>query len=175
MISPYGSRPTNTSLLQPTKFQVVFARTPAITYFCQSINIPGLSISELPRPTPLITQYVPGNKLMYETFNIKFLLDEDLRSWFEIHDWLRGLAPGQSTDEYKKLVHTNAPFGGIYSDAQMTVNTNNNNSNIKINFKNCFPINLSRIDFSSELSAENTMTADVTLRFEYFNIERKTS
>jgi len=173
-MSSLDRKPTNTSLLQPTKFQLVFARIPNLTYFCQAANLPGLSLSEVPRNTPFVDIYVPGEKVQYDTLNVTFLIDENMSGWFEIHDWIRGLTFPTDFQEYKTLISQKVPFGAIYSDCIMTINTNSNAPNKRIKFVDCFPTTLSSVIFSSQDSAEQTMTADVTFRFSYFNVEKIT-
>ena len=132
--------PENIDLLQSTKFRLTFNRLPGMVYFCQQANIPGISLTEIPISNPFVELYAPGEKLVYENFNISFLVDEDLRSWTEIHDWMRGMTFPNNFEEYlnlqKKAVSTNKLnlsntskylTGGQYSDAIMTINTNKNN------------------------------------------------
>ena len=59
--------PINTDLLQSTKFRVTFARLPTVTYFCNSANLPGISLTEIPMPTPFVDLYMPGEKAVYDT------------------------------------------------------------------------------------------------------------
>jgi hypothetical protein len=59
-----------------------------------------------------------------------------------------------------------------YTDASMTVFTNKNNPNFRIQYKDVFPTTLGGIQFSALDSAENIITADVTFRYSYYNLER---
>lgn len=171
--------PTNKDLLQSTKFRLVFSNLPGITYFCQSINLPGVSLSEVPRNTPFIDLYVPGEKLIYDVLNITFLVDEDLRAWEQIHDWIRALTFPTDFSEYADLPRiTNSGFRSFsrqqpqYVDASFTAFTNKNNENIRFNFKELFPTTLSSIQFNASDTADNIITADASFRFSYYNIER---
>lgn len=173
--------PANLSLLQSTKFRVTFERLPGLTYFCQSANLPGLSLTEVIRSTPFIDLYHPGEKLVYDTFNVTFLVDEDLRTWTEMHDWLRGLTFPTQFEEYVNLSRQSPGVNArtnltrqppVYSDAMMTVFTNQNNANFRIKFVDVFPINLATIIFNTGDTAENIMTADASFRFSYYNYER---
>lgn len=171
--------PTNKSLLQTNKFKLNFGAIPAITYFCQTVNLPGLSLNEITRDTPFIDLFVPGEKLSYETLNITFLLDEDLMSWMQLHNWIRAITFPTEFDEFKDLdrlsqVSANRARAGLkpqYSDATVTVYTNKNNPNIRINFKDVFPTSLSSIVFNATDTADNIATADASFRFSYYNIE----
>ena len=71
--------PNNQNFLQPNKFIINFARAPSIQYFCQSVSVPGISLSEIPQNTPFVDVYVPGEKAIYDLLNITFLIDEELK------------------------------------------------------------------------------------------------
>lgn len=177
--------PNNVDLLQSTKFRITFNRLPGMTYFCQSANLPGVSITEIPKSTPFVELFVPGEKLIYDTLNITFLVDEDLRAWTQIHDWMRGITFPLDFEEYLNMQKENAVSafgqrfinnttfaGGQYTEAIMTIFTNKNNPNFRVKFVDLFPVNLSTIIFNTGDSAENVMTADATFRFTYYNYER---
>jgi hypothetical protein len=168
--------PENTNFLQTTKFTLTFPRMENVTYFCQQINMPGVSLSELQQNTPFVDLYRPGNKVRYNTFNITFLVDEELRSWLDIHDWIRGLTFPKDFTEYKYLPQQSAANilnnSAVYSDAIVTILSSLNNPKLRLILKDCFPVNLSDIQFSSTDSAETTITAEASFRFSYFDLER---
>lgn len=172
--------PTNVDLLQSTKFRLTFGRLPAITYFCQSANFPGVSLTEVQRSTPFVDLYVPGEKLVYDTFNITFLVDEDLRTWTEIHDWIRGLTFPTDFKEYVNLsrqagasnIRGSTGLKPQYSDAVLTLYTNKNNPNFRIKLVDVFPTSLSSILVNTSDTAENIIVSDATFRFSYYDYER---
>ncbi len=172
--------PSNTDLLQSTKFRVTFGRLPGITYFCQTANLPGISLTEIPRSTPFVDLYHPGEKAVYDTFNITFLVDEDLRAWTELHDWIRGITFPTGFEEYfamqtqqsKTNIRGFTPQNASYSDATLTIYTNKNNPNFRIKLFDLFPTTVGTITFNTSDSAENIITADATFRFSYYNYER---
>jgi hypothetical protein len=172
--------PSNRDILQSTKFHVNFSRLPGLTFFCQTVNLPGVSLSEVMRNTPFVDLYVPGEKLIYDTLNFTMLVDEDLRDWEAVHDWIRAMTFPTDFKEYRdlaKLATTAAYRAGNklppqYSDGTLTVYTNKNNPNIRVQFKDLFPTTLGGIQFSALDSAENIITADCTFRYSYYNIER---
>lgn len=180
MASVLTRNPSNNDLLQGTKFRLNFDRLKGTTYFCQTANLPGVSLTEVSRDTPFIDLFVPGEKLIYDTLDISFLVDEDLRNWEQIHDWIRAMTFPTDFAEYRslaKLAETSAFRGGArlppqYSDASMTIFTNKNNPNLSIQFKDLFPISLTTISFNTGDSADNIITADATFRFSYYNIVR---
>jgi len=172
--------PANLDLLQSTKFRLNFSRLPGVTYFCQSVNIPGVSLSEVPRQTPFVDLYVPGEKIVYDTLNITFLIDEDIVSWQQLHDWIRSCTFPKEFDEYRtmdQLSSVGAHRRHIkllpqYCDAHLSIHTNKNNPNFRLHFIDLFPTTLSSILLNTGDTADNIMQADATFRFSYYNIER---
>jgi hypothetical protein len=172
--------PSNTDLLQSTKFRINFGRLPGMTYFCQQANLPGISLTEIPKPTPFVELYVPGEKLIYDTLNITFLVDEDLLGWKQIHDWMRGITFPTDFQEYFNLQTQTAqalnfraptPVQGQYTEAIMTIFTNKNNPNLRVKFYDIFPTSLSTIIFNTSETAENIIAADASFRFTYYEFE----
>jgi hypothetical protein len=167
--------PTNTNFLHPNKFQLNFSRAPNIQYFCQAVNLPGLALSEIPRNTPFVDIYSPGEKVIYDVLNVTFLVDEEMKSWFEIHDWIRALTFPTKFDEYKQLGQLSPMASQAFpqfADASLTILNSSNIPMYKIKFVDCFPTSLSSAILSSSDSPESILTADATFRFSYFNIDK---
>ena len=169
-------QPSNQNLAQRSKFQLVFDRLPYMTFFCTSVNIPGLSLVPYPQKTSFIELYVPGNKLTYDSLDIKFLVDEDYKSWLGVHDWIRALAFPENFEEYKELPlqQRNSLMSKSvkpqYSDAALTIYTNKNNPHLSVNFKDCFPIQVSPIVFDVEQTSDNVIVASASFKFSYYQM-----
>ena len=167
--------PQNTNYLQASKFILVFDRTPTTQYFCQSANIPGLSIGQAIVNTPLMDYWAAGNKITYNQFNISFTVDETLTGWRNIHDWFRAIASPKSLEE--RSVHQQLQNNyksqrlQSYSDATLTVLSALNNPVVRLRLINTFPISLSDIDFDTKLSADDVITAEASFMFEYHEFE----
>lgn len=172
-----GVTANNPNLLQPNKFQLNFARMPNLQYFCQSVNVPGVSLSEVPQNTPFVDLYVPGEKIIYDLLNITFYVDENLETWKEVHDWIRALTFPVEYAEYRNLNNLNKYTRSIqtdrpqYSDGMVTLLTSSNNPKIRFKFHELFPVSLSTFVMSSSDTPENIITADASFRFSYYDIE----
>lgn len=167
--------PINPNVLHPNKFVVSFAALPDVEYWAQSVNVPGLSLGEAPRQTPFIDLYSPGDKLIMNPFSMTFLVDEDLLGWFEVYTWMRGMTFPKNFQEYKDLDQRFAAWRTPmpqFSDAMLVVLDSKQNPKIRVKFLNCFPISLTDILLSSTSEPESVVTADVTLRFDLYEIER---
>jgi len=170
--------PTNPNLLQPNKFILTFARTPNMTYFCQSVSVPGISTSEISTPNPFLDIYVPGEKAIYDLLNVTFIVDEELQSWLEIHDWIRAMTFPKEFEEYQKLGqlnrYTSAGLGKRpqYSDASIVLLSSNNKPYYSFNFHDAFPVSISTFIMNTQDDPDTVITADATFRYSYFDVQK---
>lgn len=169
-----ANTPDNTSILQSTKFTFLIPDKPFLKYFCQSVNLPGVGTTEVPIQTPFSTTFRHGDKLVYEPLTITAMIDEDLRIWEETYKWLQGLTRPHSAEEYLRKPNQKPSLGGapLYYDGFLTLNTNANNPNIRIKFRNCHPTTLGLINFDTKVNADTIPTCDITFRYDTFEIER---
>ena len=158
--------PENTNLLQPTKFLLTFSRLPATQYFCQEVNIPGVSLGEVQRATPFLDMYSPGTKLQYEPLDIVFLVDEALQSWKDLYNWFVSIADpnGFEKRDHNRELQNNKHF----SDATLTVLSALNNPIVRIQYTNVFPLSMTDIKFDTKLSAESIVTCGATFRYQSY-------
>jgi hypothetical protein len=168
--------PSNPNFLHPNKFQLNFSRLPNVQYFCQAVAVPGISMSEAIQPTPFIDVYAPGEKAIYDLLNVTFYVDEELTAWKEIHDWIRAMTFPEKFEEYQQLSrlsrngdNTSKPQ---YSDGMLTLLSSSNNPLHRFKFYDLFPISLSTFVVSTTDSPETIITADVTFRYTYYDIEK---
>jgi hypothetical protein len=172
-----GGAPQNPNFLQPNKFQLNFARLPNVQYFCQTVSVPGISFSEAIYNTPLVDLYAPGDKAVYDLLNITFYIDEELKAWKEIHDWIRAMTFPTRFGEYGELQNLNkftrAKSNGRpqYSDGQVTLLTSANNPKVFFKFYDLFPVSISSFVMSATDTPENILTADASFRYSYYDIE----
>ena len=174
--------PINTDLLQSHKFQIVFDRMPNVTYFCQTANLPGISLTEIQQFTPFIDLFRPGEKAIYDTFNASFLVSEDMSPWFELHDWIRAATFPTDFKEYMELARkTKSTYDQslavnrrpvVYTDGALTIYSNKNNPRFRVKFYDIFPNYLGSIPFNVGDNTESTVTCDVSFRFSYYDIEK---
>lgn len=120
-------------------------------------------------PTPFSDTYRHGDKLVYEPITLTVIVDEDLKVWEETHNWLKALTSPTNFEEYRRIKSRIIP---AYYDGILTINTNANIPNLRLKFRNCHPISLGSIQFSSSDSADTTILTDITFRYDYYDIER---
>ena len=113
----------NRNFLAPTGFKFQLNRTPKVTYFGNAVNIPAIDLGVAEQPTYLRDIPLPGDKLQFADFSLRFLVDEGLENYMEIQNWIRGLGVPESLNEIRELQKGNpnietSSSGGmdIYSD-----------------------------------------------------------
>ena len=165
--------PSNTNLLQASKFILAFNHLPTVQFFCQEANLPGVSIGITEFPTPLRDVPIAGNKLTYNEFDITFMVDEDLQSWNELYKWLLSIGSPKSMKERQQLNYSQNVYttgNSYYSDASLTIMSSLNNPLLRVNFLRMFPVSISDIVFDTKLSADTIITATAKFQYEYFEI-----
>jgi len=168
-MSALQGQPTNTNFLSPIGFKFQLGNFPEVNYFCQAATLPGISIGTIAVPTPLKQIELPGDEVSFEELSIRFVVDENMKNWLAIYDWIVGLGfptkEGQA--KYKKLATTSE----LTTDAVLTVLTSNMNPQINFRFQECFPLNLSSIAFDSGGTDIDYVTADVSFRYDVYTVE----
>jgi len=171
--------PSNPNPLQPNKFLLSFGRAPNMQYFCQNVSVPGISLSEIMINNPFVDIHAPGEKAIYDLLNVTFIVDEEMKAWFEIHDWIRAMTFPTEYEEYQKLGQLNKMAGlkltrtPQYSDATITLLSSSNLPYYRFKFHDCFPTSISSFVMAATDSPDGgAMTADATFRYSYYDIEK---
>jgi hypothetical protein len=179
-----SDQPTNLNYLSPVNFDLQINKLPKTKYFCTGVTLPGVNFSEALHSTTLaINSYLPGDKIEFDPLTIKFVVDEDMKNYQEIFNWIMALGPGNDTEDFRDLVgstknatnvFSNASFENMYSDATIIVNTSSNNANIEFAFQDCFPTSLGAIEFASDSAGLEYATCDLTMRYTLFKVKSST-
>jgi len=162
-------QPTNTSFLSPIGFKFQLNNFPEVNYFVQSASLPGISISAIDVPTQLKAVAVAGDEVTFEELSIKFIVDENMKNWLSIYDWIIGL--GFPTEEGQKKYKKLSENSELTTDATLTVLTGNMNPQLNFVFKECFPLSLTSIAFDSGGTDIDYVTADVSFRYDVYTVQ----
>jgi len=192
----YSRQPTKFDYASPTQFKFQLLKLPKVEYFCTSVNIPGVSLSNVDIATPLKSIPVPGTILDYGDLEMSFLVDENLENYREIHGWLTGLGFPRDHKQAKTLVDaakdrfptggksdaiTDAgkvtgspmPLGPVFSDATLNVLTSKNTANIEVRFSDMFPVSLSALNFNQQANDVDYLSASVTMKYKIYEFATK--
>lgn len=164
----------NTDLLQSPKWVLSFPRIQLTQFFCQSVNIPGVSVQNTVQNTPFSDLNIPGDKINFDSFTMEFLVDEELQSWVQVHDWLRGISFPKEFEEYKDLSNATRFSKSLqtpqYADADLILQSATNQPKIKFHFVDMFPISISGVNLDVRVGSERVLTATATFKYKRFDV-----
>ena len=173
----YQRQIQNRNFLAPTGFKLVLNRAPKVAFFSNAANIPGIILGEATQPTYLKDIPTPGDKIVFDDFNIRFLVDEDLKNYMELQNWIRGLGFPETLkeiydlqDEERDVDMSKSNTMDIYSDGTLTVLGSNYNAIFKVNFSDLWPYSLTTLNFDATDTDVNFFTAEVGFKYTIYNI-----
>jgi hypothetical protein len=164
--------------LSPTGFRFQIAKLPQLQFFCQTVNLPAITLGEPTFGTPFTPIPIPGETLTFGDLNVQFLVDKDMLNFKALQGWMYGLGFPIEYQQYVNFQTLDQVTGGTntdltknYSDATLFVLTNNNTENIIVTFKNVFPTSLESLTFTGVDTDVNYLIGNATFKFTYYQFE----
>ena len=175
--NPFDKQIENRNFLSPLGFKFTLNRAPKVAFFGNSANIPSMTLGVAVQTNYLKDIDTPGDKIVFEDFSLRFLVDENLENYMEIYNWIRGLGYPESLQEIYDFQTSNPTFQqpdksqmNLYSDGTLQVLTSKENPNFKVNFKDMWPYSLSTLQFDATSEDIQYFTADVVFKYTIYNI-----
>jgi len=164
---------SNRNFLSTSGFKFTLTRAPKVDFFSQSANIPGINLGAAIQPTYLKDIPIPGDKLVFDDFNLRFNIDENLENYTIIQNWMRGLGYPESVYEYMDwmLSDSNNPNQDPnVSDGTLIIFNSNFQPSTLVKFQGMFPVSLSDIEFDATQTDVQYATASVTFKYVLYKI-----
>ena len=190
VVNSFARQPTSLDYASPTQFKFQIQKLPKVEYFCTSVNLPALALSEVRQPTPFVDVPLPGTTLTYSPLTMTFLVDENLENFQEIHGWIRGLGFPESYTEYaggldagsdrapsSKASVSSEPgkvkFGApsqaaYFSDATLIILTSKNNAIKEVRFRDVYPTNIGELQYDQQAEDINYTTSTVEFAYSLY-------
>ena len=172
-VSQYRNQIQNRNFLTPGGFEFTIKKNPKINFFCQTANIPEISLNTAVQPSYLKNIDVPGDQLQYSDFTMSFLVDEDFENYMAVHNWMTGLGFPKTPQQFKDLTKDSDGLRDPqeqFSDGTLVVLNSNFKPNFKINFQDLFPVSLTGLEFDSKLQSEEYFTAQVVFKYTLYEV-----
>jgi len=169
-MATYNQTPTNKSFLSNNKYEFVIDRLPHVTFFIQSVVIPDVSLVGTQVPSPYVSVPIPGNILNYGELQVTYIMDEDMRAWREIYDWMYNLGNPESKNKIGDLTQTLGRRNSVTSDASLLVKSNANNPRVKFTFKDMFPTTLGGVTLSSA-EGQEFITSTISFLYSHYTVD----
>ena len=175
-----GTPIENRNFLSPVGFKFGLKRSPGVAFFCNEANIPSLDLGIAEQPSYLKNIPIPGDKIQFGDLSLRFLVDEDLKNYMEIQNWIRGLGYPESLQEFQDLDDAGQltdAFGkfkqsrdDIYSDGTLQILSSNLVPKFQVQFSDLFPYSLSTITFDATDTDIEYFTADVSFKYTIYRL-----
>ena len=125
------------------------------------------------QPTYLKDLDVPGDKLSYGDFSLRFLVDENMENYMTVHNWLTGLGYPETTQQFKDLTTNDDGIRDLkeqFSDGSLHILNSNFRTQAIVKFRDLFPISLTSLEFEASDTDVNYFTAEVSFKYTVYNI-----
>jgi len=165
--SPLDIQPTNQNYIYPTNFFFNINRLPTMTYFTTKVNLPDFGFSDaLEQPTRFVPVKHPATRVTFGTLEVSFLVDEDMKNWIEIQNWIKSLSLTEDHSDYEgNVLHH-------YSNATLLITNSAMNPNIEVSFSNIFPISITGLNFDSSITELTPFESTAVFAFDYYDIKK---
>ena len=172
-MSAFANQIENRNFLSPIGFKFTLAKDPKISFFSNSTRIPEINMGTANQPTYLKDLDVPGDKMTYGDFTLRFLVDENLENYMAVHNWLTGLGYPETTQQFRDLTTDDAGLRDLkkqFSDGSLHILNSNFRPQAIVRFKDLFPISLTSLEFEASDTDVNYFTAEVSFKYTVYNI-----
>jgi hypothetical protein len=166
------TEPDNKNFLSPIGFQFAIQKLPHVNYFCTSANIPDVSTTVIDTlATPFINMPEPGDKLWFGELSLNFRIDEDLRNYREIYDWMISIGYPDDFGQRVPIRRANFKEGDtMVCDGSLLIMTNQYKPNVEVKFIDMFPISLSSLTFDIEKDDIEYLIGEVSFKYRKYNL-----
>ncbi len=180
-MSVIDNQPTNKSFLSPFGFKFTIKKTPHINYFVQTVSLPSITLNRSEIPTPFVKIPFAGDHLDFGELALTYKVDENLKNYLEIYNWLIAIGFPDSFNQYKQIDFARSSKNtgnvkpmtgeGVYSDISLTILSSAMNPIHTITFFNAFPTSLSELEFTTTDTDVNYLTSSVSFAYQKFTVE----
>ena len=139
-----------------------------LQFFCINANLPSLTSSEVLTSFKNRNAYMPGDTLEYGTFDVTFIVDEEMKNYIEMQTWIKKnadhnvLETTANTFSHKEKV----------KDITLSIQTNKNTINKQIKFTDAFPTSIGDLSFTTQDTSVEYLTCAVSFRYNRFEFIR---
>jgi len=174
--NPFERQIENRNFLSPIGFKFSLTKAPKVSFFSNTAQIPGLTLMAAEQPTYLKNIPQPGDKMEFQDFTLRFLIDENLENYMQIQNWMRGLAYPDSLNEIYGLWSGQTLKGdprdpdNLTSDGTLVVLDSTNNPQFMVKYNDMWPTDLTTMQFDATPGDVDYFTAEVTFKYTIYEI-----
>ncbi len=147
----------NFNMLSPTGFRLTI-EAPTFSnleYFITTVNLPTVNLPEVSAGYKNYQGFVAGDTLTYDAIDIQFLIDEDMKNYVEVFNWMKSNANDNTSTKH---------------DIILTILSSHNNLNKQIRFVRAIPTSLGGAEFTTQATDIEYLQGTISFRYDYFEI-----
>lgn len=161
--------PENLTPLSPNGFNFNITKLPGVSFFCQQVQLPAITLGAIEQNNPFVNAPIPGEILIYDQLNIQFLIDSQMLNYKSVYNWLVALGFPDNYDQYKSFIENDnvnyTELAKNYSDGFLQMLSGTNTIAATVTFKDLFPISIGSLTFQSTNSDVQYLVGDASFRY----------
>ena len=171
--SAFGKQIANRNFLSGVGFKFNLTKFPKVDFFSNSARIPELSLELAQQSSYLKNISVPGERLTFGDFTLRFLVDENMENYLSVYGWLKGLGFPESGKQFKDIT---TDSDGIrdpkeaFCDGTLSIQNSNYREVAKVKFNDLFPTSLTSLDFDATATDVQYLTAEATFKYTIYEL-----
>ena len=176
--SAFGKQIQNRNFLSGVAFKFNLAKFPKVDFFSNSAIIPVLNLELAQQASYLKNIAVPGERLTYGDFTLRFLVDENMENYISVYNWLTGLGFPETTKEFADLIKDKDGQRDpkeAFCDGTLRILNSNYREVAKVSFNDLFPISLTSLDFDATNTDVQFFTAEATFKYTIYDLVSSTT
>ena len=176
--SAFGKQIQNRNFLSGVAFKFSLTKFPKVDFFSNSARIPELSLELTTQASYLKNIDIPGERLTFGDFTLRFLVDENMENYQSVYDWLTGLGFPETTREFANLTKDSDGQRDpkeAFCDGTLRILNSNYREVAKVKFKDLFPVSLSSLEFDATSTDVQYFTAEATFKYTIYDLVSSTT
>ena len=172
--SPFLKQVGNRNFLSGVAFKFNLTKFPKVDFFSNSARIPEVNLELAQQSSYLKNISVPGERLTYGDFTLRFLVDENMENYLSVYNWLKGLGFPESGKQFKDIT---TDSDGIrdpkeaFCDGTLRILNSNYREVGKVKFNDLFPISITSLDFDATNTDVQYFTAEATFKYTIYDLK----
>ena len=171
--SPFFKQVGNRNFLSGVAFKFNLTKFPKVDFFSNSARIPELNLELAQQSSYLKNIAVPGERLTFGDFTLRFLVDENMENYLAVYNWLTGLGFPETTKEFADLIKDKDGQRDpkeAFCDGTLRILNSNYREVAKVKFNDLFPTSLTSLDFDATNTDVQYFTAEATFKYTIYNL-----
>ena len=126
------------------------------------------------QPSYLKNIDVPGERLTYGDFTLRFIVDENMENYLAVYNWLTGLGFPETGTQFKNITTDSDGQRDpkeAFCDGTLRILNSNYREVAKVKFTDLFPVSLTSLDFDATNTDVQYFTAEATFKYTIYDLK----